>query len=130
MHKTPDMKELTRAQEEILKAIWEVENGAVSDILEKLPEPKPAYNTGATVVKVLERKGYVGHRTFGKTNVYYPLVSGKEYAQHIVREAFTGFFKGSINQMVSPLIKNRDISLAELEELEQMLESEISKHRK
>ncbi len=130
MHKTPDMKELTRAQEEILKAIWEVENGAVSDILEKLPEPKPAYNTVATVVKVLERKGYVGHRTFGKTNVYYPLVSGKEYAQHIVREAFTGFFKGSINQMVSPLIKNRDISLAELEELKQMLESEISKHRK
>ncbi len=53
------MKELTRAQEEILKAIWEVENGAVSDILEKLPEPKPAYNTVATVVKVLERKGYV-----------------------------------------------------------------------
>lgn len=124
------MKELTKAQEEILKAIWEVGNGAVSDILETLPDPKPAYNTVATVVKVLERKGYVSHRTFGKTNVYYPLISGKEYAQHIVREAFTGFFGGSLNKMVSPLIKNREISLAELEELKELLEVEIKKYGK
>ncbi len=130
MHKTNTMKELTKAQEEILKAVWETENGAVSDILEKLSDPKPAYNTVATVIKVLEKKGYVSHRTYGKTNVYYPLISEKEYAHHIVREAFTGFFSGSLNQMVSPLISNREISLAELEELKQMLESEIRKYGK
>ena len=124
------MKELTKAQEEILKAIWEVGNGAVSDLLEKLPDPKPAYNTVATVVKVLERKGYVSHRTFGKTNVYYPIISGKEYAHHIVKEAITGFFGGSLNKMVSPLINNREISLAELEELKQLLEAEIKKYGK
>jgi len=124
------MKELTRAQEALLQAIWETENGAVSDILEKLPDPKPAYNTVATVIKVLERKGYVSHRTFGKTNVYHPLISEKEYAHHILKEAFNGFFGGSLNQMVSPLIKNREISLAELEELKQMLESEIRKYGK
>ena len=124
------MKEITKAQEDILKAIWEIENGAVSDVLDRLPEPKPAHNTVATVIKVLERKGYVAHRTFGKTNVYYALISRKDYAHHIVKEAFTDFFNGSLNQMVSPLIKNKEISIAELEELKQMLESEIKKQKK
>jgi BlaI family penicillinase repressor len=124
------MKEITKAQEEVLKAIWDVETGAVSDILEKLPEPKPAYTTVATVIKVLERKGYVAHRTYGKTNVYYALVSRKEYAGDIIREAYTGLFNSSLNQLVSPFIKNGDISITELEELKKMLESEIEKHRK
>ena len=123
------MKEITRAQEDVLKAIWEIENGAVADVLEHLPEPKPAYNTVATVIKVLERKGYVGHRTYGKTHVYYPLVSREEYANHVVKEAFTGLFKGSLQQMVSPFIGNRNISISDLEELRQMLESEIVKKR-
>ncbi|MZP55255.1 MAG: BlaI/MecI/CopY family transcriptional regulator [Bacteroidales bacterium] len=124
------MKEITKAQEEVLKVIWEIENGAVADVLDNFPEPKPAYNTIATVIKVLEGKGYVGHRTYGKTHVYYPLVSREEYANHVVKEAFTGLFNGSLHQMVSPFIKNRSISINELEELRQMVESEIEKKRK
>jgi len=123
------MKEITKAQEDILKAIWEIETGAVTDVLEKLPEPKPAYNTVATVIKVLEKKGYVGHRTYGKTHVYYPMVSREDYANHVVKEAFTGLFKGSLQQMVSPFIGNRNISISDLEELRRMLESEIDKKR-
>jgi predicted transcriptional regulator len=123
------MKEITKAQEDVLKVIWEIENGAVADVLENLPEPRPAYNTVATVIKVLERKGYVGHRTYGKTHVYYPLVSREDYANHVVKEAFTGLFKGSLQQMVSPFIGNRNISISDLEELRQMLESEIDKKR-
>lgn len=124
------MKEITRAQEDILKAVWEVENGAVTDIIEKLPEPKPAYNTVATVIKVLERKGYLGHKTYGKTNVYHALISRKEYANKVVKDAFTGLFNKSFNQMVSPFIKNREIGIAELEELKLMVESEIKKQKK
>lgn len=123
------MKEITKAQEDVLKVIWEIENGAVADVLENLPEPRPAYNTVATVIKVLERKGYVGHRTYGKTHVYYPLVSREDYANHVVKEAFTGLFKGSLQQMVSPFIGNRNISISDLEELRRMLESEIDKKR-
>jgi BlaI family transcriptional regulator, penicillinase repressor len=124
------MKEVTKAQEDVLKAIWEIDNGAVADVLEKLPDPKPAYNTVATVIKVLERKGYISHRTYGKTHVYYPLITRKEYADHIVREAFTGFFNSSLNQLVSPFINNKEISIGELEELKKMLESEIEKQKK
>jgi BlaI family penicillinase repressor len=124
------MKEITKAQEDILKAIWSIGNGAVADVLEELPEPKPAYNTVATVIKVLERKGYVSHKTYGKTHVYYALITRKDYANHIIREAFTGFFNGSLNQMVSPFIRNREISVAQLEELKNMLEEEIKKQKK
>ncbi|NJK94285.1 MAG: BlaI/MecI/CopY family transcriptional regulator [Bacteroidales bacterium] len=65
------MEEITKAQEEILRALWEVKEGAVSDVLNNLPDPKPAYTTVATVIKVLERKGYVSHKTYGKTHVFF-----------------------------------------------------------
>ncbi|MGE5406563.1 MAG: BlaI/MecI/CopY family transcriptional regulator [Methanosarcina sp.] len=123
------MKEITKAQEDVLKAVWQAGNGAVADILELLPEPRPAYNTVATVIKVLERKGYIGHKTYGKTNVYHALVSKKEYANKIVRDAFTGLFNKSINQMVSPFIESNEINLNELEELRQMVEAEINKQK-
>lgn len=124
------MKEITKAQEDILKAIWDIENGAVSDVVDILPEPKPAYNTVATVIKVLEKKGYLAHKTYGKTNVYYAVITKKEYAHHVAKEAFTGLFNGSLNQMVSSFVKNKDISINELEELKQMLETEINKQEK
>jgi BlaI family penicillinase repressor len=120
------MKEITKAQEELLKALWTIKEGAVSDILDSLPEPKPAYNTVATVIKVLEKKGYVNHRTYGKTNVYFPVVERKAYAQYILKDAFRGLFNSSINQLVSTFVKNKDVSLSELEELKEMLEKEIN----
>ena len=124
------MKEITKAQEDILKAIWEIKEGAVSDILEILSEPKPAYNTVATVIKVLEKKGYVSHKTFGKTNVYFPVVAKKEYATHILKDTFRNFFNGSLNLMFSQFVKNKKVSLHELEELRTMLDDEIKKYEK
>jgi predicted transcriptional regulator len=124
------MKEITKAQEDIMKALWQINEGAVSDVLEALPEPKPAYNTVATVIKVLEKKEYVSHKTFGKTNVYYSLVSEKHYAQSILRDTTKGFFNGSLNQMVSSFVKSKEISLNELEELKNMIENEINKQTK
>ncbi|MBN1187512.1 MAG: BlaI/MecI/CopY family transcriptional regulator [Bacteroidales bacterium] len=124
------MKEITKAQEDILKALWEINDGAVSDVLDILPEPKPAYNTVATVIKVLEKKGYVSHKTYGKTNVYYPVVTKKQYAQHMMKDTFKGLFNSSLNQMVSFFVKNNKVSLSELEELRNMLEEEIKKNNK
>jgi BlaI family transcriptional regulator, penicillinase repressor len=124
------MKELTKAQEDILKALWEITNGAVSDVLEVLAEPKPAYNTVATVIKVLEKKGYVSHQTFGKTNVYSAVISKQEYAQQLLKFTIKGLFDGSLNQLVSSFVKSKDVSIQELEELKNMLEQEIKDQRK
>jgi len=124
------MKEITKAQEEILKALWQINNGAVSDVLDTLPEPKPAYNTVATVIKVLESKGYIDHKTYGKTNVYFPAISKNEYAHFVLKETFKGLFNGSLNQMMSCFVKDKDVSIQELEELKQLLESEIEMQKK
>lgn len=119
------MIEITKAQEEILKVLWEIHEGAVSDILKNIPDPKPAYNTVATVIKVLEKKKYVAHRTYANFNVYYPIISKKEYAQHILKDTFSGLFNSSLNQLVSTFVKNKETSLSDLEELKEMLEKEI-----
>ena len=124
------MKEITKAQEDILKVLWDILDGAVSDVLDALPEPKPAYNTVATVIKVLEKKGYVSHKTYGKTNVYFPVVAKKDYANHVLKNTFKGLFNGSINQMVSFFVNNKEISLHELEELRTILDNEINNQKK
>jgi predicted transcriptional regulator len=124
------MKELTKAQEDILKVLWEIKDGAVSDVLEKLKDPKPAYNTVATVIKVLEKKAYVTHKTYGKTNVYSAVVSKQEYVKNLMKSTITGLFNGSLNQMMSYFVKNKEVGIIELEELKSMLEEEIKKQKK
>lgn len=123
------MQEITKAQEEILHALWEINQGAVSDVLNVLDDPKPAYNTVATVIKVLETKGYVQHVTFGKTHVYSPKISKTDYAQHVLKETFRGLFNGSTKQLFSCFLKNENISLNELDELKQLIESKIEKSK-
>lgn len=124
------MKEITKAQEEILRSLWKIKEGAVSDILDALSEPKLAYNTVATVIKVLEKKEYVSHKTYGKTNVYYPVISKNDYAKHILKDTAKGFFNGSLNQMVSFFVRNKNLSINELEELKHMIEQEIKNKNK
>jgi BlaI family transcriptional regulator, penicillinase repressor len=121
------MKELTKSQEEILKVLWEIQEGVVADVVNKIPNPKPAYNTVSTVIKVLEKKGYVSHKVYGKTYVYYPIVSQKDYAKFFLKDSLKGIFNNSLNQAVSFFVKQNKVSLAELEELKNMIEEEIRK---
>jgi BlaI family transcriptional regulator, penicillinase repressor len=123
------MEEITKAQEEILRVLWEINEGAVTDVIEKLPKPKPAYTTVATVIKVLEKKGYVAHKTYGNTHVFYPLVTKKAYAQHVLKDAYKGLFNGSLNQLVSFFVKGKEVSVQELEELKKMIDKEIKKQK-
>jgi predicted transcriptional regulator len=124
------MKEITKAQEEILRVLWEIQEGVVTDVIDKLPDPKPAYNTVATVIKVLEKKGYVSHKVYGKTFVYYPVVTKEEYAQYTFSNSYMQLFNGSLNQVVSYFVKEDKVSLKELEELKNYLETEIKKQKK
>ncbi len=123
------MQELTKAQEEILKALWKIERGAVSDILNALSEPKPAYNTVATVIKVLEKKKYVSYNKYGKTFVYYPLVTQKEYGKQIFTNTLKSLYNNSLTQMVSHFMKSKKVSIDELEALKASIEDEIKKQK-
>jgi len=124
------MKEITKAQEEVLKILWEIEEGVVSDVLEKFPDPKPAYNTVSTVIRVLEKKGYVSHKAYGKTHVYYPLVGRKEYAGFLFKDSLKHMFNGSLNQVVSFFADEKKAGIKDLEELRNFIDSEIKKRGK
>ncbi|MBR2501210.1 MAG: BlaI/MecI/CopY family transcriptional regulator [Rikenellaceae bacterium] len=113
--------ELTRAELEIMQVIWDKKKVLVHDILSEMTEPKPAYNTVSTVVRILEKKGYVGHKAYGKTHEYYPLIEREEYTNGYMNGVLNNFFGGSVSRMISFFTRNEKISLAEADEILKML---------
>lgn len=111
------MKELTKAEEEIMQVLWDLEKGFVKDILEQLPEPKPAYNTVSTIVRILETKGFVIHKAYGKTHEYLPKISRETYRKFIMDGMVENYFNGSFNQLVSYFVREKNISLKDLDHL-------------
>lgn len=112
-----NFKQLTKAEEEIMQVLWDLEHAFVKDIIDKLPEPKPHYNTVSTIVKILEEKGFADHETFGKSNRYFPLVSKDEYSRKSMKQFVGKYFDGSFANMMSFFAKEKDISINELEDI-------------
>ncbi|MBF8962570.1 BlaI/MecI/CopY family transcriptional regulator [Pontibacter sp. FD36] len=111
------MKELTKAEEEIMQILWKMKKGFVKDIMEEMPEPKPAYNTVSTVVRILEKKGFVGYNAFGKSHEYYPLVAEDKYKSFFLRNFMSGYFGGSFEKLVSFFAKDNNLDVKELDQL-------------
>ncbi|MEK6479006.1 BlaI/MecI/CopY family transcriptional regulator [Catalinimonas sp. 4WD22] len=111
------MKELTKAEEEIMQVLWELNSAFVKDIIEKLPEPKPAYNTVSTIVRILQQKGFVEHEIHGKSHKYYPVITKEAYTRSFMKGFVKRYFSGSYQQMVSFFTKEDKLSLHELEQL-------------
>jgi predicted transcriptional regulator len=123
------MKELTRAEEQIMHVLWALEKAYVKDIIERLPSPKPAYNTVSTVVRILEKKGFVDHEAFGKTHLYRPIVAKEDYTQAFLKNFVKDYFGDSYQELVSFFAKDRTLTLAELEEILTALRDEIKKQK-
>ncbi|MCF8388965.1 MAG: BlaI/MecI/CopY family transcriptional regulator [Bacteroidales bacterium] len=123
------MKELTKAEEQIMQILWKLEKVFVKDILDRMPEPKPAYNTVSTIVRILQRKGFVGHKAYGKTHEYFPLVSKKEYTRSFFRGFVKNYFGNSYKAVTSFFAKEEKLSLKELEEIKQLMEEKIKEQK-
>ena len=123
------MKEFTRAEEKIMQILWKLEKGFVKDIIERLPNPKPAYNTVSTIVRVLEKKGFVSYTAYGKTHEYFPIISRNEYKKNFLKSFIKRYFSNSFQEMVSFFTSDRDIDLKELEEMRELLSEEIEKQK-
>ena len=119
------MKELTKAEEEIIQVLWKLKKAVVKDILNRLPDPKPAYNTVSTIVRILEKKGFVSHKAYGKTHEYFPLISRDEYKRKFLRSFINRYFGNSFQEMVSFFAGDHSISLDELEEIRKLLSEKI-----
>ncbi len=111
------MKELTKAEEEIMQVLWQLESAFVKDIISHLPDPKPAYNTVSTFVRILQQKGFVGYEAHGKSHKYHPLITKQAYTKLFMKGFVKRYFSGSYQQMVSFFTKEDNLSLQELEQL-------------
>ncbi|MEL0644054.1 MULTISPECIES: BlaI/MecI/CopY family transcriptional regulator [unclassified Olleya] len=109
------MKALTKAEEDIMQVLWQLENANVKQIIEFLPEPKPAYNTVSTIVRILESKGFVDYKKQGKGHIYFPVLKKQDYSNQSITKLVDNYFQGSFKSMVSFFVKKNDISLNELE---------------
>ncbi|WP_299224090.1 BlaI/MecI/CopY family transcriptional regulator [uncultured Aquimarina sp.] len=109
------MKQLTKAEEEVMQLLWELREGNVAAIIDKMQEPKPAYNTISTIIRILENKEFVSHRKEGKGYVYFPLVKKEEYSNQSLNKLMNNYFNGSFRNMVSFFVKKNDMNIEDLE---------------
>ncbi|MEO1450059.1 MAG: BlaI/MecI/CopY family transcriptional regulator [Bacteroidota bacterium] len=118
------MKKLTRKEEEIMQILWRLEKAFVKDILAELPEPQPHYNTVSSLVRLLEEKGFVGFKAYGKTHEYFPLVNKEDYRRQFMGRVVQDYFANSYKSVISMFAREEKISKEDLMEIMRMIESE------
>lgn len=116
------MKALSEREQEVMNVIWEVRNCCVEDVLQRLPEPKPAYNTVQTFMRILEEKGFLAHKRDGKKHIFYPLVEKPEYTRWSLKHMKDNLFGGSAKSLLNTFIRDNDLSESDIQELESLLE--------
>jgi BlaI family transcriptional regulator, penicillinase repressor len=122
--------QLTKAEEQVMQILWDLKEGLVKDIRDRFGEPKPARNTVSTVIRVLEKKGYVGHKVYGNVYLYYPLVSRMEYSKSQLFGLMESYFDNSFPAMASFFAREKELSVKELDELMDETRRELSKGKK
>jgi BlaI family penicillinase repressor len=111
------MKELTKAEDQVMQILWNLGKGFVKDIVEEMPDPKPAYNTISTIVRILETKGFIDHKAYGKTHEYFPLITRDKYTKFYLNNMIKGYFNGSFHNLVSFFAKENKMDANDLEKL-------------
>lgn len=118
------IQKLTKAEEEIMQMIWRLEPTTVSNIIEQLPEPKPPHSSISSIVRLLEKKGFVDHTAYGRSYAYHSIVDKQAYSKFSLKGLVSKYFEGSMNNLVSFLVKEEDISLEQIEELQKKINSQ------
>lgn len=122
------MKELTKAEDQIMQVLWKLKKAFVKDIVDQLPNPKPAYNTVSTIVRILERKNFVSYKAYGKTHEYFPLIAKEKYTQFYLNNLVKGYFGGSFHSLVSFFAEENKMNLHDIDQLVKQLE-ELKKQK-
>jgi BlaI family penicillinase repressor len=116
------MKELTKAEEQIMQVLWEIKQGFVKDVIAELPNPKPAYNTVSTIIRILEGKGFIDHEAFGTTHRYFPIINIEDYKSFASEKLLNGYFGNSVEKMFSFFIKREKVDLKEADQILKLIE--------
>jgi BlaI family transcriptional regulator, penicillinase repressor len=123
------MKELTKAEEQVMQVLWDIKSGCVKDIMKCYREPKPKYTTISTIIRILEKKGFIEHKKVRKTFIYSPAVEKKTYTRLLMKGILAKYFSNSLRQMVYFLSHEKSLSVSELEELKNIIDDEIRMQR-
>ena len=116
------MNTLTKAEEQVMQILWDEKEGFVKDLLQHFPEPRPAYNTVSTIIRILEKKGFVDHKSFGKSHQYYPLVSREQYRNERFSGLMKDYFNNSMKQVLSHFGNSGSLSMKDADEIIQIME--------
>lgn len=119
------MKRLTKAEEQIMQILWDLERALVRDVIDLLADPKPAYNTVSTVIRVLEKKGFVDHKAYGTTYEYFPLIKKEEYTRVHFSHLMKNYFNNSFPEMAAFFARENNLSLDELQDMIRLTENEL-----
>ena len=117
------LSKLTKAEEEVMQYIWDYGPATVSQLIEKMEEPRPPHSTISSIIRILESKGFVTHKTYGRTHEYYAAVDKKAYTKFSLKKLVSHYFEGSMNELVSFLVHENDLSLKDLEEIKNKFKS-------
>jgi predicted transcriptional regulator len=123
------MKKLTQAEEEVMQILWNLQKGFVKDVIEQMPEPRPPYNTVSTVIRVLEKKEFIGHTQYGNTYEYYPLISKEAYAKVHFKGFLSDYFNNSFPKMAAFFARENNLSMKDLQEIMRLTEEELRKSK-
>lgn len=128
MKEEKGIRELTKAEEEIMQHLWLLKKAFVKDILQELPEPKPAYNTVSTIVRILETKGFIGHESFGNSHQYFPLIDRDSYKRFATRKLMSSYFENSAHNMLSFFLEREKLDVQEVDEILKVIEKARKDH--
>ena len=117
------MVKLAKREEQIMQAFWELNEAFIKEIIPLLPDPKPHYNSVATIVKILEEKGFLGHDIIGNLYQYHPIISREDYQKHAMKDIVKQYFDNSYPRMLAFFAKEQNLSEKELKEIFQMIKS-------
>jgi BlaI family transcriptional regulator, penicillinase repressor len=117
------IKELTKAEEQIMQLLWQLKEALVKDIIDLMPNPKPAYNTVSTVVRVLEGKGFIDHKAYGNSHVYFPLISETQYKKFTFDKMMSSYFSNSYESLVSYIANEKKLDIQQLDQLTTLIEN-------
>jgi len=118
-----NIKELTKAEEQVMQILWQLKEAIVKDIIEEMPEPKPAYNTVSTVVRVLEGKGFIDHKAYGNSHVYFPAISEDVYKKFTFDKMMKNYFSTYYKSLVSFIVDEKNLDVKELDELTKLIDN-------
>lgn len=116
------MATLTKAEEQVMQILWNEQEGFVKDLLQHFPKPRPAYNTVSTIIRILEKKGFVDHRSYGKSHQYYPIVSRDQYRNERFASLMKNYFNNSMQQVLSHFGKSGTLNMKEADEIIKLME--------